>query len=466
MLCHRPLPASFGLLLFTLLGGALHCGAGDETSPRGNPGSGGGSAQTGGAAGTSTGSGGDGGTSNGSGGQGQSGGSETGGAAGSTDDGGGPEPIDDAGAADQASPSDATSPVPVGGLGPWTGKDDVAPSKSPPGGLKPEQVPMFVALGFDDNGFDDGLNWVKNTYDGIKNPAGAGNAGTYDGTPALATFYITSNYGKDTAVKNAYVALYKAGHELGDHTVSHPNGANFSVAQWDSQIQGCIDFLTSSVSEKRAEIIGFRTPFLAYNTNTFTSLKSHDFHYDCSIEEGFQPEVDGTNFFWPYTLDGGSPGHDYEVSSGDLKAIGKYPGLWELPTYPVIGPPDSDAAKYGSTAGLRTRMKAAASYYDSADGKVTGLDWNLWSEFKASKADFVATLEYTLDMRLRSNRAPLIFGTHSDIYSPQYEGLKTGVADRRAAIAAFLAYAAGKPDVRIVSMRQVLDWIRNPVALK
>jgi hypothetical protein len=459
MLRTTPLSFSFRALLFAASAGlAAHCGTDDGTPPHGAAGS---AQQTGGASGTSGGSAGEGGTTSGSGGTG-----ETGGAGGaSTNDGGAGAPIDDAGAADQLSPSDGPA-VPTGGLGPWTGHDNVSPSQSPPGGLAPAKVPQFVALGFDDNGFDDGLNWVKDTFAAITNPAGSGQAGTYDGTPARAAFYITSSYGADAAVKSAYQALYKAGHELGDHTVTHPNGGSYSVAQWDNQIQGCIDFLTSSVGEKREDIMGFRTPFLAYNTNTFTSLKAHDFRYDCSIEDGFQPAMDGTNFFWPYTLDGGSPGHDYEVSTGDLKPIGKYPGLWELPTGPVIGPTDADVEAYGSTKGLRQRMAAAQSYYDAADGKVTGLDWNLWSEFKASKADFVATLEYTLDVRLRSNRAPLIFGTHSDIYSPQYQGLRTAVADRRAAIAAFLQYAATKPDVRIVPMRAVLDWIRNPVSLK
>ena len=31
--------------------------------------------------------------------------------------------------------------------------DERAPSQDPPGGLAPEQVPMFVTLGFDDNGY-------------------------------------------------------------------------------------------------------------------------------------------------------------------------------------------------------------------------------------------------------------------------------------------------------------------------
>src|SRR5688572_33425268 len=39
-----------------------------------------------------------------------------------------------------------------GGLGEWTGKDDVPASQNPPCGLKADQVPQFVSIGFDDNG--------------------------------------------------------------------------------------------------------------------------------------------------------------------------------------------------------------------------------------------------------------------------------------------------------------------------
>ncbi|PKF51248.1 hypothetical protein AT251_05520 [Enterovibrio nigricans] len=38
--------------------------------------------------------------------------------------------------------------------------DQLAPSSQPPGGLLPQQVPMFVSFGFDDNMYSDIPNWV------------------------------------------------------------------------------------------------------------------------------------------------------------------------------------------------------------------------------------------------------------------------------------------------------------------
>ena len=66
--------------------------------------------------------------------------------------------------------------------------------------------------------------------------------------------------------------------------------------------------------------------------------------------------------------------------------------------------------EYGVPAGLRTKLQGIKSYFDPASGKITGLDYNLWVEFTMTKDEVVATLKYTLDQRLKGNRAPMIFG--------------------------------------------------------
>ncbi len=65
-----------------------------------------------------------------------------------------------------------------GGLGEWTGKDNVPASQSPPCGLKASQVPQFVGIGFDDNGQVDGMTWAA----GMLKERGK------------ATFFLTSSY--------------------------------------------------------------------------------------------------------------------------------------------------------------------------------------------------------------------------------------------------------------------------------
>ncbi len=71
----------------------------------------------------------------------------------------------------------------------------------------------------------------------------------------------------------------------------------------------------------------------------------------------------------------------------------------------------------GVPPGLRARLKKTNDYFDADQGKITGNDWNLWFEFGMDKAEFLATLKYTLDLRLQGNRCPLTVGVHSAIYA-------------------------------------------------
>jgi hypothetical protein len=382
---------------------------------------------------------------------------------------GGPSPdADDTDAGRPPAPDAVPSAIPASGLGPWTGRDNVPASQSPPGNLRPERVPMFVGMGFDDNPETRGVTWVVDTFSGIKNPAGTGKAATYDGTPARATFYHTSSYVMAAA---SWKGAYLAGFETGDHTVNHFHGAdilggkNFTEAGWTTEIQGCIDFLIdAAVGMKREEIYGFRTPFLEYNASVFPALKALNFWYDCTIQEGGEPGQDGTNYFWPYTLDSGSPGH---AADPPTQVDSWPPGLWEMPAYRVVVPPDADADRYGVPAGLRAKLaKVHPNYFSEADGQITGLDYNLWYDFRVTKAEFLATLKHTLDLRRQGNRAPFLFGMHSAIYTAQTPaGPVASVTERQQAIVEFLGYAVSFPDVRVVATKAVLDWIRNPVPL-
>ncbi len=351
--------------------------------------------------------------------------------------------------------------VAAAGLGPWTGKDDVPPSSQPPGGLAPARVPQFVAIGFDDNsvsglpgsGAVGGVSWVAGQYRTRKNP---------DGTPAHASFYLTSMYATPEAssapalTQQAWHDAFSDGNELGDHTHTHPHGNQFSVAEWQAEMQKCIDVVAGPVLP-RGQIYGFRTPFLEYNDNTFAAAAALGFRYDCSIEDGQQDGMDGSNFHWPYTLDHGSPANP---------AIGAHPGLWEMPAHPVIVPPDDKCAEYGVPPGLRARMKAVQDYFDPQTGKITGADWNLWIEFGMTRAEFVATLKYTLDLRRHGNRAPFMLVGHSDIYSDQEtDATHATLAERQAGLAEFLDYALVQPEVRVTSLNSILDWVRNPTPL-
>ena len=63
---------------------------------------------------------------------------------------------------------------------------------------------------------------------------------------------------------------------------------------------------------------------------------------------------------------------------------------------------------------------------------------------------------------------PMLFGMHSKIYATaDTEPLtQASVADRRAGVVEFLRYAVTIPEVRVVTTKAVLDWLRKPVPLQ
>ena len=357
--------------------------------------------------------------------------------------------------------------------------DNVAPSQNPPAPLTPDQVPLFVVLGFDDNKYEDGVIWAGEIMRNRVNPKGTGNPATYDSTPARASFYmlVLPSY-NNKYLQRAIYDIYLDGNELGNHTLNHFDGvdSNFTVEKWKAEITPSQAFLTDTIKIPAAEIWGFRTPFLSYNNNVFTAMQELGFTYDCSIEEGEDTAINGTNYYWPYTLDNGSPGANFSAAAGTHQPVdSSHDGLWEMPVYLAIAPPDNECANYNIPTGLRGRLYenllalTGDTAWDSLSGRITGLDYNCWFDFNTTKEEYVAILKYTLDLRLAGNRAPFIFGAHSDYYSLQYisepQGCNTDYMQRREAMEEFLDYALSKPEVRIVPARELIRWMRKPVPL-
>jgi hypothetical protein len=356
----------------------------------------------------------------------------------------------------------------------------------PPAGLLPEQVPQFVVFGSDDNGYSGldgsgaggGLHFLTMLFAGRRNPPGGGNPLTFDASPLHYSFYVNTYHivaapleksaydgeREDPAyVKRAWKEALDGGHEIGVHTHSHPHGREFSQRQWREEMQLCIDILgrpyDAGMGVGRERLAGFRTPFLEYNDDTLKAAQQLGFLYDCSLEEGTQPDQDGSNFLWPYRLDRGSP--------GNTPLIGPHPGLWEIPVYVFMVPPDEACSRYGVPPGLRALLQQRQNYFDPAAGKVTGMDWNLWCEFATTPAEFLAILKYTLDLRLSGNRCPLTIGLHSELYSDKQDtkDLNATVEERRAALSEFFAYVLQLPQVRVVDHKELLDWLQRPVPL-
>jgi hypothetical protein len=258
------------------------------------------------------------------------------------------------------------------------------------------------------------------------------------------TFFINSHVGITTdALKALHARAYHEGHEAGNHTDTHADTLqqNPDLAVWNHEMSTCNDYLVS-LGVPRLEILGFRTPFLQQSEATFTAIVEQKFRYDSSIEHYYG--VGG--FDWPYTLDHGKDAtHAYQTFP-----TGSYPGLWEMPVNELM----LDTTGYTA---------------------VTGLDYNMWIAKKMTRKQFVDTLKANLDIRMKggtspANRAPLMFGGHTDLYSrfnaDANATAATPVNERRAAVEEFIDYALSYDGaVRIVPYAQVLHWMQAPVGL-
>src|SRR5207249_17829 len=121
-----------------------------------------------------------------------------------------------------------------------------------------------------------------------------------------ASFFVNSIYGSAQAVIQTWRAALADGHEIGNHTAGHLSnrgGQPFTIEQWQAEIQSCTDFLVEAGVMQASSLCGFRAPYLDYDDEALTAIQSLGLYYDCSIEEGHQDEQDGSNDYWPYTLD-------------------------------------------------------------------------------------------------------------------------------------------------------------------
>lgn len=217
------------------------------------------------------------------------------------------------------------------------------------------------------------------------------------------------------------------------------------------------------------DIVGFRTPFLAYGGPLFTTLKEEGLIYDCTIEEGNHWEQDGTDFRWPYTLDNGSPGHTEgwsgNPSNPDAFEVPSIPGFWQLPNHVAIIPTPQEAEKHGVDYSIAEKIAENIKWFNAVSNKITMFDYNLWVQAKLTNKEFLVILKHNLDLRLKGNRAPLMIGAHSEYLSSDKNKSCANAADlrgRQRVFEEFIEYALSFPEVRVVPPIDIITWCRDP----
>ncbi|MGK4580962.1 hypothetical protein [Kitasatospora sp. HPMI-4] len=238
-------------------------------------------------------------------------------------------------------------------------------------------------------------------------------------------------YLSDGAVKSTLKLIsqaWLAGHEIGTHfnghfcsTRSDGNGVNkWSPEDWESEIEQAVSFVTQWRTntgftdvdplpfDYRKELIGGRTPCLEGQQALLPTAAKLGWKYDASSPGGQQiwPQKVQDGKIWDFPLQGiPFPGHSFQVLSMDYNILANQSS----------GSTKGDPGKYDE---WRTQAKEAY---------LAGFD-----------------RAYT------TNRAPFFVGNHFE----QWNG---GIY--MDAVEETLKAIAGKPDVRLVSFRQLVEWL-------
>jgi len=205
-------------------------------------------------------------------------------------------------------------------------------------------------------------------------------------------------------------------------------GRILSVRGWQGLIELGREQIHEYISPNQGNR-GFRAPRLEVNSNLFHALKNLNYWYDTGNEEGYEYNVDGTNFMWPYTMDNGSPNMAWQrmVGSNRSNWDSLPSGLWQYPVSVFIVPENHRATLWNNYVAITTGA-ADGTTPTEADrlhflrvGKVTGFDFNLFILKGATREIATATMRHSLDQRMRGGKAPFQVGAHTDYFTPIYD---------------------------------------------
>jgi LysM repeat protein len=286
-------------------------------------------------------------------------------------------------------------------------------SLMPPNGLTPEETPQIITITHDDAVNPLSNKVVKAVIDKHTNP---------NGCNAPATWF-TLQTGSDCATVKK---LYDENSEIAVHTVNHlrldPSFAGGEQAMADEMF-GVRAWLNTSCGIPLEDLVGFRAPYLISNQKTRALLQKEGMLYDSSMISAFSQgsevsSAPGQRPF-PFTMDRGIPiNAEWNYPDGQCNcSTESYPGMFELPMYEL--------------------QNAAGEHLASMDPE--GDVFNIYRE--------------NFDMNYNNNRAP--FGVY--LHAPWFNDRTT------AALNQFMEYAMAKPDVWVLTMRQLAEWMKNPV---
>ncbi|CAN8025917.1 unnamed protein product, partial [Ixodes persulcatus] len=291
-------------------------------------------------------------------------------------------------------------------------------STAPPAGLAVKEMAQFVMLTFDDNINTANMPFYKRLLGGLKRKNKA------NGCSIAATFFASAEYLDYKLVHE----LYAGGNEIALHTISHKTSPKYwndlDTAGWEREVVDERKMIEKFADVPAKDVNGFRAPFLLTGgDNGFRMLQRH-LTFDSSLVHQRYPEEPP---FFPYTLD---YGFKRACVVGPCPQD-SYPGLWEVPLNVFFK--DRDVAG--------TVMRMPCPMVDGCVPHPTSAN----ETFDYLRSNFEAFYEV--------NRAPLpVFVHEAWLRDPA----------REEGYLRFVDWMLEKEDVFLVTVSEVLEFMRNP----
>jgi len=294
--------------------------------------------------------------------------------------------------------------------------------KGIPGGLQPEQVPQMLVLTFDDAVNGNNFEVIDTLLNGnLKNP---------NGCDAKATFFLSHKYTNYSMVQE----LYRRGHEIASHSVSHDNDESYwdegSKENWAAEMGDARDIAATWANVPKSEIFGARAPLLRLGGNRqYTALEEKGFVYDSSMVAPLSNPP-----YWPFPLSFASP---HRCHGNFQKCPSRSHGIMEM----VMNEFDPR-----EEPGYVDEQVSGCAMLDSCSSIVT--------------ADgFYNVLTHNFIRHYEQNRAPMGLFLHAAWFKKQPEMLDAFIFWLEEILTTF-------DDVYLVTMKQVLAWMQQPVSTK
>ena len=275
--------------------------------------------------------------------------------------------------------------------------------------METSEIPQMVYFGFDDAVTPPIADYLDDIFTtDRRNP---------NNCRITFTLYINDEYTDYTRVKN----FYDNGNEMAVHSVTHTSINNDDIlrAEATEQKQSLID---NGVLAK--DIVGWRSPFLqTAGTNQPKILHELGYEYDISLTYLITNMTDPKP--WPFTIENGWP---YTCGVPPCPAGNNEKGFWVFPVMSLLDHEQNYSCPFVDGCSVRAENEDEAFAY-------------LWNNFMSYYS---------------TTRTPFGLNMHAGWFYTEHNLKGTKM---------FLDEIQKLNDVYVISVKQILDWMKQPTPL-